>query len=90
MDYSDQREWIRQKATIPHPTEFPMLLGNRGMGCERIISDRARRNYARLISADETRDHDIRRKREVVNLKINRNKNSLVGSSTRESNEKKD
>lgn len=81
MDYSDQREWIRQKAT-----EFPVLLGNRSM--ERIINDRVRQNYA-IISADETRDHrDIRRERENVNLKIDRDKNSLVGSSTYESNEK--
>jgi len=86
VDYSDQREWIRQKATIPHATEFPILLGNRGIGCERIISDRARRNYA-IINVDETRDHDIRRERETINLKFNRDKNSL-SSSMHESNEK--
>lgn len=82
MDYSGQREWIRQKAM-----EFPALVGNRRMGCERIISDRVRRNYA-IISADETRSHrDIRQERENVNLRIDRDKNSL-GSSTYESNKK--
>lgn len=81
MDYSDQREWIRQKAM-----EFPALVGNRSMGCER-ISDRVRRNYA-IISADETRGHrDIRQERQSVNLRIDRDKNSL-GSSTYESNKK--
>jgi len=86
VDYSDQREWIRQKSTIPHATEFPILLGNRGIGCERIISDRARRNYA--ISVDETRDHDIRRERETINLKINRDKNSFSSSTHESKNEK--
>ncbi|XP_011700992.1 PREDICTED: uncharacterized protein LOC105457809 [Wasmannia auropunctata] len=87
VDYFDQRKW-QDRATIPHPMEFPMLFGSRGMSCsERIISDRAQRNYT-VISADETRDHDIRRERETVNLKINRNKNSFVDSSTHESEKK--
>lgn len=84
VDYSDQREWIRQKAIL-HPTEFPMLLGNRNIGCERIISDLTRRNCAII---NETRDHDIRQEGETVNLKINRDKISFVGSDMHESKKK--
>lgn len=82
MDYSDQREWIRQRA-IPHPTEFPILLGNRGIGCERTVNDRTRRNCA-IINADEARDHDIRRERETVDLKVNRDEDSFADSSMHE------
>jgi len=85
VDYSNQTKWIQQKATIPHPTEFPMLLGNH-MGYERIISDRARRNYA--ISVNELRDPDIQRERETINLKMNQDKNS-PDLDTYKSNEKK-
>ncbi|XP_077256812.1 uncharacterized protein LOC143894436 [Temnothorax americanus] len=85
VDYSNQREWIRQNATIPHLTEFPMFFGNRGIGCEKIINDR--RNCA-IINADEARDHDIRQELETVNLKINRDKNSIVGSNNHESKKK--
>lgn len=55
------------------------------MDCERIISDHARRNY--IINGDETRDHDIRREQgsEAVNLKIDRDQNSFIGSSLLES-----
>lgn len=63
-----------------------MLLGNH-MGYERIISDRARRNYA-TISVDESRDPDIQQERETVNLKFNQDKNSL-DLDTYKSNEKK-
>jgi len=85
VDYSNQTKWIQQKATIPHPTEFPMLLGNH-MGYERIISDRARRNYA--ISVNELRDPNIQRERETINLKMNQDKNS-PDLDTYKSNEKK-
>lgn len=89
MDYSNdsnERKWIQQKATIAHPMEFPILLGDQSMNCERIISDHARRNYV-IVNGDETRDRDIRREQgnEAVNLKIDRDQNSLVGSSLHES-----
>ncbi|XP_029669354.1 uncharacterized protein LOC115239140 [Formica exsecta] len=89
LDYSNdsnERKWIQQKATIAHPMEFPILLGNQSMDCERIISDHARRNYV-IVDGDETRDRNIRREQgsEAVNLKIDRDQNSLVGSSLHES-----
>lgn len=92
MDYSNdsnERKWIRQKATIAHPMDFPILLGNQSMDRERIISNHTRRNYV-TVSENEIRDRDIRREQgsEAVNLKIDRDQNSLVDSNLHESEKK--
>lgn len=91
LDYSDhtsERERIRQKTTVGHPMELLALLDNRNMDCEKIASNRTRRNY---VVADETGNHDALRKseNEAVNLKIDRDQNLLVGSNTHESNKRK-
>ncbi|EFN63704.1 hypothetical protein EAG_09630 [Camponotus floridanus] len=82
LDYSndsDERKWMRQKVTIAHPMDFPILLGNQSMDRERIISNHAPRNCV-TASEDKIRDRDIRREQgsEAVNLKIDRDQNSLV------------
>lgn len=91
LDYSDhssERERIRQKATVGYPMELLALLDNRNMDSERIIGNRTRRNY---IIADETGNHALRESgNEAVNLKIDRDQNLLVDSSTHESSERKD
>lgn len=83
MDYSNdsnERKWIRQKATIAHPMDFPILLGNQSMDRERIISNHTPRNCV-TVSEDKIMARDIRRAQgsEAVNLKIDRDQNSLVG-----------
>ncbi|KAL6261444.1 hypothetical protein P5V15_006536 [Pogonomyrmex californicus] len=84
LDYSAQREWIRQKVAVPHPTEFSILLDNRNMG-ERIFNNPVRQNHA--VGTNEINDHDILRECKIVNLKVE--KDSLVGSNRYEFNEKK-
>lgn len=71
--------------------EYPMLLGNPNAEYERIICERARRDYV-VVGADETGDHigvGLVRENEAVNLKIDRDQNSL-DLGVNESNEKKD
>lgn len=94
LDYShhtSEREWIQQKATVAHPIEYPVLLGNSNAEYERIICEHARRDYV-VVDADETGDHmGVERQcaNEAVNLKVDRDQNSL-DQGMREFSEKED
>lgn len=84
LDYSRHPcdgECIRQKAPVVHPLEFQMLLDQRNMDYERIISGGAQRNYV-AVNTDKTEDHDVAPKcgSQAVNLKMEQNQSSLVDS----------
>lgn len=79
--------------TVVRPEmKYPVLLGNPDVKYERMmIGDRAlRRNYI-VADADKTEDRDVGREcgSEAVNLKIERDQNSLFDPSTYEPTTKK-